>query len=948
MPVEALRGIPWTLLTYAATRVVTVLTTLALARLLAPADFGLFAMATLGMELLSVFSGLWLGATLIVRRQIGARAQGTVLTLLLGSGALLGVVLFALAPLLAAFFGEPRLAGIVALLAAVLLVSGVNWFYETVLQRELAFRRRFACQLVRTLTFAGVAFVLAILGAGVWSLVVAYAAGHLANGAALLALTPYRVRPAFDRTEARRIVRDGRGFLGQDLASFVSENADYLAVGRLLGPTQLGFYAMAFRQASLPHHAIAEPVAKVTFPAFAQMHHAGEDVRRAFLNVVRMVALASCPAGVILSAAALPFTVALLGDDWRPMAGPLAVLGVWAVMRPLQLTVGSLLNSLGRADIYGRVSLLALPPLVVATFAAAALGGITAVAWVLLAHMTITVVLVAAAACRAAHVPVTSFAGALWPLAAASAVAWFATRAAAALSSELGAGVALVVATGACVGSYVATLAVLDRALLSDVVETTRRAIGRPGGAAPRLRRPSAVPGLALGAAAVLGIAAALQPRGAIALAGGALLIALPFVAPVAHLTLLLLVTTIVPFGVQNSLAFGGGAGSAGLFPSDVLLAGGLARAALVLLDTRLERRTRWMLSGLVALLGLAVLQAFHGVQAGFDAGTTGTELRVLLGFGAALIAVPLLREPAARARLSKGLIVVGLAVGVWGLVQWTVELPFTAAQDAGVRPGVRFTTEGRGQIQGGLFAFPVVLVMAVAALLSYEVRSLRTSALLVAIVALNTIDLLLTYERTFWLATVVALAFLALRATPAQRLRALALGPALVALALAGMAAAAPRDLVAARERVTSLVAFGTDLSVRYRVTEARTVTRAIDEHRITGSGLGATVLWGRAYEGVRPTTEAFAHNGYLWLAWKLGTPGAALLVVLLVAAVFSRGPPATTNAGALRAGAQAALLLLLTASVTFPAFNTLGITAAMGVLVAFCAPPREGGATA
>ena len=91
-----------------------------------------------------------------------------------------------------------------------------------------------------------------------------------------------------------------------------------------------------------------------------------------------------------------------------------------------------------------------------------------------------------------------------------------------------------------------------------------------------------------------------------------------------------------------------------------------------------------------MALLGLAVLQAFHGVQAGYDTGTTGAELRVLLGFGAALIAVPLLREPAARARLSKGLIVVGLAVGLWGLVQWTVELPFTAAQDAGVRPGVR------------------------------------------------------------------------------------------------------------------------------------------------------------------------------------------------------------------------------------------------------------------
>ena len=62
------------------------LTTLVLARLLAPADFGLFAMATLGMELLSVFSGLWLGAALIVRPDLDRRAEGTVLTLVIGAG----------------------------------------------------------------------------------------------------------------------------------------------------------------------------------------------------------------------------------------------------------------------------------------------------------------------------------------------------------------------------------------------------------------------------------------------------------------------------------------------------------------------------------------------------------------------------------------------------------------------------------------------------------------------------------------------------------------------------------------------------------------------------------------------------------------------------------------------------------------------------------------------
>ena len=937
MPVDALRGLPWTLLTYAATRVITLATTLVLARLLVPADFGLFAMATLGMELLSVFSGLWLGASLVLRDDMDARAQGTVLTLLMAAGAALALLLLALAPALAAFFAEPRIAGVVALLAAVLLISGVNWFYETVLQRELAFRRRFACQVVRTVAFSSVALGLALLSAGVWALIAGYVAGYLANAAALLVLTPYRVRPAFDRREARRIVRSGRGFLWQDLSGFIGENADYLAVGRLLGASQLGLYAMAFRQASLPQYAIAEPVSKVTFPAFAQMRLRGEDVRPAFLNTLRMIALVTCPVGVILSAAALPFTLALLGDQWRAMAGPLAVLGVWGVLRPLQTTIGYLLNSLGRAEVYGRVSLVSLGPLVAAAFAAAAVGDVTTVAWVLLAHMTVCVGVLAVCAARIAGVPARGLAAALSPIAVASVAAWLATHAVVELAAGLPAVVALAVAGGADLVVYLAALALLEPGLLAHALAGARRALGLAP-RTPRLRPRSALPGLALACAALAGVAVAVAPKPAVALVAGGLLLALAFALPVTHLVLLLLITAIVPFDVQNAGAFGAGPGSPGLFVSDVLLAGGLVRALLVLLDARLERRARWLLVLALATVGVAVLQAVHGIRGGAAAGTAGTELRVLLGFGAAVIALPLLRDAATRGRLFLGLLGVGLAVGLWGLIQWSVDIPFTAAEDAGVRAGVRFTTEGRGQIQGGLFAFPVAVVMGVAALLSHEVRSRGVRALLVAVVALNAIGLLLTYERTFWLATLLALGFVALRATPSQRRRALLVTPPVVAVALVALVVAAPRELTAARERLLSLAQYDSDLSVRFRLTETRNVTRAIGAHPILGSGLGASILWGRAYEGVRPTTVSFAHNGYLWLIWKLGAPAAALLLALIGAALLSRGPPVTSTAGAMHVGAQAALLVLLIASVTFPAFNTLGITAVMGVLVALC----------
>jgi O-antigen/teichoic acid export membrane protein/O-antigen ligase len=937
MPVEALRGIPWTLLTYAFSRVVTVLTTLALARLLAPADFGLFAMAVLGMEVLSVFSGLWLASTLIVRPDLDRRAEGTVLSLVTAAGVLLAAALIAVSPALAAFFGEPRLTGIVALLAAVLLVSGVNWFYETLLQRELAFRRRFACLMARTLTFSVVALGLAIAGAGVWSLVAAYLAGYVVSGVALLALAPYRVRPAFDRAEARSVVRSGRGFLAQDLSLFLGQNADYLAVGRVLGPAQLGFYAMAFRQAELPNYAIAEPVGKVTFPAFAQMHQQGEDVRPAFLDTLRLMALATVPAAVILSAAATPFATALLGSDWAPMAAPLAVLGVWAGLRPLQVTIGQLLNSLGHADSYGRISLLLLGPLVIGTFAAATLGGTTAVAWALLAHLGVMCALLARAVARHARITVVDQARAVWPLAAAGAVSWAVTRAVVS-ATDAAPALELAMAVAICLGAYLTAVSLLAPGLLLDALRGAAHALG-VGPAA----RAAVAPTLAVAGAALLGALAAADPKLAVALVAGVLLLALPFAAPVPHLVLLLLVTAIVPFDVQNSFAFGGGQGSPGVLVTDVLLLGGIARASLVLLDTPLERRPRWALAVASVVLTAGVLQLVHGLNSGADAGTGGTELRVLLGLGALVIALPILTEPAQRGALLKGLIVVGLAVGVWGLVQWTIDMPFLASQDAGVRQGVRFTSEGRGQIQGGLFAFPVAVVMGVAALLSEQLRSASTRALLALVVVLNAIDLVLTYERTFWVATLLALAVLAVRAGREQRARVVAVGGVLIALVLGGMAVATPRDLTAARERLMSLGEYDTDLSVRYRLTESRHVLEQIHAQPLLGSGLGATILWGRAYEGVRPSEESFAHNGYLWLAWKLGLPLAALLVLLFAVAVLWRRPRGPTMLEALRGGAQAALLLLLLASFTFPAFEALGITAVMGVLAALAFAPRE-----
>jgi lipopolysaccharide exporter len=481
---KAIRGIPWTLSTYLANRVLFLATIVVLARLLAPSDFGLLALALIVVGLVSLLSGLGLGGALIVRQDLDERSQGTILTILLAAGVALAVLLAAFSPVAAELFDESRLTPVMAVLSAMVLLSGFNWFYETLLQRELEFRRRFVCSIAQTASNSALAVLLAVLGAGIWSLVAGQLVGTLAYGTALVALAPRRVRPAFDREAARDVLRAGQGFLFQGGTAFVAQNADYFAVGRVLGAGPLGFYYMAYRVSEVPFWAIADPVAKVTFPGFARMRHRGEDITRPFLSALRLVALVACPVGVLLSATADPFTRAVFGEKWLLMIGPLAVLGIWTAVRAVEVSTAWLLNSVGEANLLAALSALLLLPLVMSLLLAAELGGITAVAWVMLANVVLAWAVIGFFVQRRVGIPLVEQWRAIWPVAAACPGTWAAGAATVALTDDEPAVVGLVASVAAGAAAYLAVILLLQPSLLRNALLQVRRMFGAASPAA--------------------------------------------------------------------------------------------------------------------------------------------------------------------------------------------------------------------------------------------------------------------------------------------------------------------------------------------------------------------------------------------------------------------------------------------------------------------------------
>jgi O-antigen/teichoic acid export membrane protein len=353
-------GFIWNFSAYFLGKMVVLITTSILARLLAKSDFGLVTAALVAINYLSVFKDLGLGVALIQRKGDIKEAANTVFSINLFIGLALSALVIPLAPIVATFFRDPQVIPVLRWIGISFVINALGSVHTNWLVRDLDYRRKLVPELGGALMKGVISIGLAYLGYGVWSLVFGQITGAVVSVILVWIILPWRPRFTLDRNVAGSLMKFGASVTVIDIITQITDNIDYVIVGHMFGLVPLSIYALAYRLPEMLLIGNLWVMGGVVFPAFSSIQDRPEELRRGFLASVRLVELIAVPVCLGLLIAADPIVRVVFGDQWLEAIPILRVLAIYAWVYSLGYHVGGFYKAIGRPDILLRLSLLTL------------------------------------------------------------------------------------------------------------------------------------------------------------------------------------------------------------------------------------------------------------------------------------------------------------------------------------------------------------------------------------------------------------------------------------------------------------------------------------------------------------------------------------------------------------------------------------------------------------
>lgn len=327
-------------------RLIGLVSTLVLARLLVPADFGIVAMASIVVGLIDTLLALGVSSALIQNRNAGREEFDTAWTLGIIQGSMVAGIIWIAAPYAAASFHDPRVLAVVRVMAFSIFFGAFENIGIVAFQKNMEFGRDFRFFFIRRIFGFVVTLILAILLQSYWAMVIGALVSRFSGVG--LSYWMHDYRPRLSLKKVRELWSFSQWVLVRNIGSYGLVQLDKFLVGHRTDAATIGAYSLADEVSSMPTTELLAPLGRVLFPLFVRVAHDAEQLRRAFCRALGIQTLFALPFGVGLALVANEVVPLVLGDQWLQAVPLLQTLALISTFTAMSHSSGYVLLALGK------------------------------------------------------------------------------------------------------------------------------------------------------------------------------------------------------------------------------------------------------------------------------------------------------------------------------------------------------------------------------------------------------------------------------------------------------------------------------------------------------------------------------------------------------------------------------------------------------------------------
>jgi O-antigen/teichoic acid export membrane protein len=381
---DTVKGVTWMGGFRLFSRFVALGRTAILARLLLPAQFGVYGVATLVLAFLEIFTETGINIFLIQERQKIEKYVNTAWVISIIRGALISLLIILLSPLIASFFNSPEVKPLLLLISLVPFLRGFINPSVVKFQKDLEFKKEFWFRSSIFLFDSSVAVVLALMTRAPISLVWGLVAGVILEIIISFVFIKPTPKFAFETEKVKRIIGRGKWVTFAGIFDYLTRQGDDMVVAKVLNPISLGLYQMAYRLSTLPVTEIAQVAGKVTLPVYVQIANEKKRIKKAFIKTMMTISILVIPVGAALFLFPKEIVTIILGRNWLEIVPALKILAVFGVVRALGISTGSVFLAFKRQDLVALITFVKFVILAIIILPAVLMAGIVGASWAVL------------------------------------------------------------------------------------------------------------------------------------------------------------------------------------------------------------------------------------------------------------------------------------------------------------------------------------------------------------------------------------------------------------------------------------------------------------------------------------------------------------------------------------------------------------------------------------